>query len=94
MSSSPSSPNEKVFSTQLTCNSNASSSTYRSSITLSSLKHVANSFGLLLPRKKPADVEQQSEPELDVEDDDDDDDDASIFPAGGPGPYPTKVRTR
>ena len=93
MSSSLSSPNEKNFSTQPTCNSNASSSTYRSSITLSSLKYVANSFGLLLPRKKPADVEQQSESELDVEDDDDDDD-ASIFPAGGPGPYPTKVRTR
>jgi hypothetical protein len=89
MTSSPASPNEKEFSSQPTCYSNASSSTIRSKITLTSLRHAASSFGLLLSKRKPnIDVEQQSEPEITV------DDDASIFPAGGPEPYKTKVRTR
>ena len=95
MTSPLASPNEKELSNPSKRYSNASSSsTLRSSTTLNSLRHVANSFGLLLPRKKPADVEQQAEPESPVgEDEVDEDDDGSIFPPGGLGPYPTKVRT-
>jgi hypothetical protein len=93
MTSPPASPNEKKFSSPIARYSIASSFTFRSSTTLNSLRHVANSFGLLLPRKKPADVEQQAEPDSSVGDHDDNDNDASIFPAGGLGPYPTKVRT-
>ena len=93
MTSPPASPNEKEFSGPCTRYSNASSSsTLRSSTTLKSLRHVANSFGLLLPRKKPADVEQQADSTI-GEDKDDEEDDGSIFPPGGSGPYPTKVRT-
>jgi hypothetical protein len=95
MTSPPAAPNAKEFSTQPTCYSNASSSTYRSSISLKSLKHVANSFGLLQPRRKPTDVEQQSEAESSVsvdEDETESEDDGSIFPVGGTGPYKTKVR--
>jgi len=48
----------------------------------------------LLPRKKPADVEQQAKPEPAIgEDEDDEDDDGPVFSPGGSGPYPTKVRT-
>jgi len=95
MTSPSASPSEKEFSSPCTRYSNASSSsTFRSSTTLNSLRHVANSFGLLLPRKKPADVEQQAKPEPAIgEDEDDEDDDGPIFSPGGSGPYPTKVRT-
>ncbi|CAN9467260.1 unnamed protein product [Alternaria alternata] len=93
MTSPPASPNEKEFSGPCTRYSNASSSsTLRSSTTIKSLRHVANSFGLLLPRKKPTDVEQQADSTV-GEDKDDEEDDGSIFPPGGSGPYPTKVRT-
>jgi hypothetical protein len=54
-------------------------------MSLSSLKHVASSLGLLRSHKKPDDVEQQSGCD-DVEDD------ASIFAPGGPDG--TKVRNR
>ena len=75
MSSSPASPTEKEFSSPCTRYSNASSSsTFRSSTTLNSLRHVANSFGLLLPRKKPADVEQQAKPESPLGEDEDGED--------------------
>jgi len=95
MTSPSASPSEKEFSSPCTRYSNASSSsTFRSSTTLNSLRHVANSFGLLLPRKKPADVEQQAKPEPAIgEDEDDEDDDGPVFSPGGSGPYPTKVRT-
>jgi hypothetical protein len=46
----------------------------------------------LLPRKKPADVEQQADSTVGG-DEHDREDNGSIFPRGGFGPYPTKVRT-
>ncbi|CAN9473648.1 unnamed protein product [Alternaria alternata] len=93
MTSSPAPTNEKEFTSPCTQYSNASSSsTLRSNTTLKSLRHVANSFGLLLPTRKPADVEQQADSTV-GEDEEEEDNGGPIFPPGGSGPYPTKVRT-
>lgn len=87
MSSPTGVPDEKHLASPLTSHSNASSSTYRSYISLKSLRHVASSFGLLPSQTKSDDVEKQSTT-VAVQPD------ASAVAVDDPVNYETKVRTR
>jgi hypothetical protein len=73
---------------QATSNSNESSSTFYSKISMSSLRWAATHFKALQPREKADDIEQQGVPGDVVEGDDG----TSVFEVGGVDG--TKVRTR